>query len=68
MSELCGVPSLSLGTCDMPAGHDGDMHGSAGDGFYARCGKCRKNLKSGDHYVPNDPKKTWIGYICGSCK
>jgi hypothetical protein len=33
--RICGIPSRTLGACDLPRGHDGDMHVSAGDGFYA---------------------------------
>lgn len=33
--KLCGVPSLTLGPCDLAAGHKGEMHSSLGDGFYA---------------------------------
>jgi predicted RNase H-like HicB family nuclease len=33
---ICGIPARSLPPCDMEWGHDGDLHGSAGDGFYAR--------------------------------
>lgn len=35
-SKRCDIPSLTLGTCDLEWGHDGDLHASAGDGFYAR--------------------------------
>jgi hypothetical protein len=42
------------------------MHGSAGDGFYARCGGCRKDLKPDDWPVPKDSKT--LGYVCGDCK
>jgi hypothetical protein len=27
---------MTLGPCDTEWGHDGDMHASRGDGFYAR--------------------------------
>ena len=59
MEEKCGVPSLTLGRCDLERGHDGEMHGSAGDGFYARCCECRKPLVAGD-WQPGD-----LGYMCG---
>ena len=35
-ARRCGVPARSLPPCDLEWGHDGDLHGSAGDGFYAR--------------------------------
>jgi hypothetical protein len=31
----CGIPARTLPPCDEEWGHDGDMHGNAGDGFYA---------------------------------
>ena len=62
--QMCEVPSLTLGPCDLPIGHDG-KHNSAGDGFGARCGKCWKDLTSGNWYFPIDPKT--LGYICGNC-
>ena len=31
----CGIPSMTLGPCDLEWGHDGDMHSSKCDGFYA---------------------------------
>ena len=34
--KLCGIPARSLPPCDLEWGHEGDLHGSAGDGFYAR--------------------------------
>lgn len=34
--RLCKIPSACGWQCDMPYGHDGDMHGNAGDGFYSR--------------------------------
>jgi hypothetical protein len=42
------------------------MHGSAGDGFYAKCGKCRKPLKAGDYHVSEDDYV--FGHVCGECK
>ena len=65
MTEECGVPAMSLGPCDMPKGHEGDMHGSAGDGFYARCGSCGKDLESGKWTVPT--AKGVFGYVCVGC-
>ncbi len=35
-AKLCGIPARSLPPCDLPWGHDGDMHANGGDGFYAR--------------------------------
>ncbi|MBA2720767.1 MAG: hypothetical protein H0U52_16230 [Chloroflexi bacterium] len=35
MPYLCGVPSVTLGPCDLDWGHAGDMHSSACDGFFA---------------------------------
>jgi len=32
----CNIPARSLPPCDLDWGHEGDLHGSAGDGFYAR--------------------------------
>ena len=46
--KLSNVPSRSLGRCDMPANHDDEDHGSAGDGFYANCGECKKSLRHDD--------------------
>ena len=34
--RLFGIPSYNVGACELPWGHDGDMHANAGDGFYAR--------------------------------
>lgn len=34
--KLCGIPSYNVGSCDLPVGHEGEMHSNAGDGFYAR--------------------------------
>lgn len=31
----CGIPARTLPPCDLEWGHDGDMHGNGGDGFYA---------------------------------
>lgn len=31
----CGVPSGTIGPCDLPKGHTGMMHANGGDGFYA---------------------------------
>jgi len=31
--RACGIPSGTLGPCDLPWGHVGHMHASAGDGF-----------------------------------
>lgn len=33
--RLCGIPARTLPPCDLEWGHDGDMHGNRGDGFYA---------------------------------
>jgi len=33
---LCGIPARTLPPCDLEWGHEGDLHGNAGDGFYAR--------------------------------
>lgn len=57
----CDVPSLTLGPCDLPRGHEGEMHGSAGDGFYARCGTCRRPLEAGKWSTHED------GYACHNC-
>lgn len=35
-SKKCDIPAGTLPPCDMEWGHEGDMHGNAGDGFYAR--------------------------------
>jgi len=32
----CNIPAKTLPPCDLEWGHGGDMHASAGDGFYAR--------------------------------
>jgi len=32
----CGIPAMTLPPCDLPWGHDGDMHANGGDCFYAR--------------------------------
>lgn len=61
--ELCGVPALALGPCDLSRGHGG-LHVSAGDGFSARCGVCRKPLVSGEWGPP--PQGT-LGYACSDC-
>ncbi len=34
--KVCGIPSKTLGLCDLEYGHDGDLHESEGDGFYSR--------------------------------
>jgi len=38
--KLCGIPAnggmIGYSGCDMPWGHDGDVHANAGDGFYSR--------------------------------
>lgn len=34
-TRKCGIPARTLPSCDEEWGHDGDMHGNAGDGFYA---------------------------------
>lgn len=31
----CEIPARTLPPCDLEWGHDGDMHGNGGDGFYA---------------------------------
>lgn len=31
----CGIPAQTLPPCDLPWGHEGDMHGNLGDGFFA---------------------------------
>lgn len=64
-SKLCGVPSLTLSLCDLSRGHEGDMHVSEEDGFYARCGLCQKPLASCDWYEPEDDDT--MGYVCGVC-
>lgn len=43
--DACGVPSLTLGPCDLPKGHTSDMHASDGDGFWSRCDTCGKDLR-----------------------
>ncbi len=44
--KLCGIESAMGWTCDFPWGHDGDLHSSHGDGYYARehdaLHKCRQ--------------------------
>ena len=65
VAKLCGVPSLTLGPCDLLRGHEGEVHASADDGFYARCGICRKPLRSGRWSVPRDPMV--LGYVCKGC-
>jgi len=35
---------------------------SAVDGFYARCGICRKDLVAGKWKIPKDPSV--LGYVC----
>lgn len=62
----CGVPSLTLGPCDLPRGHEGEQHASADDGFYARCGMCRNPLKAGDWHVTTADRV--LGYVCGGCR
>jgi hypothetical protein len=32
-TRVCGIPSGTLGPCDLPWGHVGHVHSSAGDGF-----------------------------------
>ncbi len=38
--KLCEIPAsggmLGYAPCDLPWGHEGDMHANEGDGFYAR--------------------------------
>ncbi len=34
--KVCRIPAMTLPPCDLPWGHDGDMHANGGDGFYAR--------------------------------
>lgn len=70
MADECGVPSLLLGACDMQRGHEGDMHASGHDGFYARCGivSCHRPLQPGDWYTPGvNVDDSVLGYVCGSC-
>ena len=45
----CRIPSMTLGSCDLPWGHDGEMHASHGDGFYSR-----ESLDA--HRTRQDPK------------
>ena len=37
---LCGIPanggSIGYAGCDLPWGHEGDMHANRGDGYYNR--------------------------------
>jgi hypothetical protein len=39
-TKQCGIPAsggpIGYAACDMAWGHEGLMHGNAGDGFYAR--------------------------------
>ena len=35
MTKRCDIPARTLPPCDLPWGHDGDMHANGGDGFYA---------------------------------
>lgn len=35
--RLCKMPARTMGCCDLPKGHAGDMHSSLGDGFYVNC-------------------------------
>jgi hypothetical protein len=62
--KKCGVPSLSLGPCDLPYGHEGDMHVSAGDGFHAKCGTCREHLVAFEWAYPPEGV---FGYVCAGC-
>lgn len=64
-STPCGVPSCSLGPCNLLKGHTSEMHVSHGDGFYANCGGCRTPLKSGKWNYPNNRKT--LGYVCSAC-
>lgn len=32
--QRCGIPSRTLGACDLQRGHNGTVHSSKGDGFY----------------------------------
>lgn len=61
----CGVPSLTLGHCDDERGHEGEMHGSEGDGFYARCGLCLQPLRAG-HWkaAPSGAPAHGLGSVC----
>lgn len=62
----CGVPSLTLGHCDLKPRHK-DMHSSGGDGFAGRCGRCREPLKHDDVYIDHKPTDVLQTYICGQC-
>ena len=55
---------MSLGPCDLPKGHEGDMHASAGDGFFAKCGICNKPLESGKWRYPPEGV---FRYVCIGC-
>lgn len=60
--KRCGVPSCTLGPCDLPRGHQG-IHANAGDGFYARCKICKKELLP-DKWKERDGM---VGFLCENC-
>jgi len=64
-TDKCNIPSMTLGPCDLPRGHEDEMHASIGDGFYARCFACKQNLKPGDwHRIECE---SCFVYVCGAC-
>lgn len=58
--KKCDIPSRTLGPCDKEWGHDGDMHGSCGDGFYAQDHLKehirRQYARKGGYYVALGPQ------------
>lgn len=54
----CEIPSMTLGPCDLEWGHEGGMHSSCGDGFFARDWEKehRERQMALGHRIPTAPE------------